>query len=98
MQQLGIQTNVKKDEMKVDITLDNIIDECYSLVYTGVDFTSWVCKKIETEDNFLPLAFLLKKLLSVHKLNIPYIGMCLRKIFCRWNGILHFITDAFRIF
>lgn len=61
--------------MKVDITIDDSTDTEYSSAYYGIEFTDWVHQKRRQLPYLTELVLLLKKLLSLHELNIPYYGI-----------------------
>ena len=72
---LGRITPEWKDRTnKVDITFDDSIDGGQHSIHYGVLFTEWVHNKRTELPYFFPLVILLKKLLSLTGLNIPYYG------------------------
>jgi len=66
--------NNENTEMKVDITIDDSTESMHSYVLYGIFFTNWVIQKLKEFTHLKALVLLLKKLLSMHGLNIPYHG------------------------
>ena len=62
---------------KVDVTFEDSVDKEQQSVVNAIKFTEWVATKKRELPYLFPLVFLLKKLLSLHGLNIPYHGTAL---------------------
>ncbi len=61
-------------QMKVDITIDDSRDAEPSSVRCSLMFVDWVFRKAAQLPYLVPVVLLLKKLLRMHDLNVPYLG------------------------
>jgi len=69
---LGIISTLKT--MKVDITFDDSNEKEYSSAFYGIQFSDWVAKIKNDLPYLTPLVLILKRLLYLYELNIPYYG------------------------
>jgi len=80
---------------KVDITFEDFLDKKQMHpIHYGVMFTEWVKNKKMELPHFVPIVLLMKKLLSVNGLNIPYYGILLNCNRNRWYEFLCFNIDG----
>ena len=65
-------------ELKVDVTIDDSIDASTSSIRNAIMFRDWLEKRAAELMALRPLIFVLKELLDIHQLNVPYHGSWLR--------------------
>ncbi len=59
---------------KVDVTFDDSWEKDQTAIHYGALFTEWVQQKRAELPHLIPLVILLKTLIGMHGLNVPYYG------------------------
>ena len=79
----------------VDLTFDEFLENQQHPIKYGVLFSGWITTKRTELPHLFPLVVVIKKLLALRKLNIPYYGILFRKY--RWIKLICTYINGCRI-